>query len=314
MKAPRYLCAGSVGVDVIACATSAWPPDSDLLLAEYIGLHQGGCAANTALALAGLGCGVGLVGHIGADILGRFVFRELTEGGVDTTSVFRDKSHPTGCTVVFLSTERERTFVYSPGANILLRPDDIGPHLAGADFLHLSDTFLLPNLDGPPAVSLLARAQALGVVTSVDTAWDPQGRWLDILGPYLPHTSILFTGLNEARKLIPRTADRGICQALIEYGVKTVLLKMGSEGVLVATDSECTCVPAVPAEVVDTTGAGDCFNAGFLAAYGSGASTEEAAYVGATLAAATITEFGAATNVRTYEELVSLAWKSDDVG
>lgn len=192
------------------------------------------------------------------------------------------------------------------GANGRLVPEDVPDALlASTKILHLGGFFLLPGLDGEPAARLLQRARRAGCRTSMDVAWDAQGRWMETLAPCLRHLDFLFGNQDELAQLARTRTPREIARRLRTLGVGVVAVKMGERGAYVAADDWEGHVPAFDVPVVDTTGAGDAFCGGFLAAFLRAWPWEEVARFANAVGALCVTEVGGATGVRTFEDTLT---------
>jgi sugar/nucleoside kinase (ribokinase family) len=250
-------------------------------LVDGISLVIGGSAAITAVAAARLGLRVALVAAVGADPAGAFMRDQLAAEGVDVTSVAVREDAPTGMTVA-LSRGRDRAILTALGAVASLTAADVPESLlAGARHVHASSWFLLQECLGPGLGALFSTARSAGVATSLDTNWDPSGRWAS------PHLSaaIAQAGLllpNEAEAVHLAGADdlNGAVSALVAAGPRVVVVKLGERGALCA-DGPARCrVSLPPVTPADTTGAGDCFNAGLIAGLLDGLDLAGAAALG----------------------------------
>ncbi|MDJ0838542.1 MAG: sugar kinase [Acidobacteriota bacterium] len=297
------LCIGSTLADV-----TAWPVDTVELAHKHVlgsktSIGPGGCATNVSWGLASLGKSVSLLSRVGNDAPARLVRELLNERGVDTSLMRIDNQTPTGITIVMVEETGERRFLYTPGANAEICADDLnGIQLSDYRLLHISDTFLLTGLEGEPLTSLLAEAQSKGVLTSMDTVWDPSGRWMEQLVPYLPHLDIFLVSEEEARHLLPGMDPNRIVTRFLELGAGTVLLKRGEKGSLAAAGNERLVIPAEKVEPRDTTGAGDAYAAGFLAATLEGRNLAEAARAATRLATHSIAALGATSGIRRFAD------------
>ena len=248
----------------------------------------GGSAAITATALARLGLRCALVGTVGDDDLGRLLLDRLAAEGVDITGVERRPGESTGISV-HLAGGGDRAIITHIGAMAATSgrqvPDEL---LASTGQVHLAGLFLLPGLRAS-AADLLRRAGRLGCRRSVDPNWDPSGRW--DLDDVLDQVDLVLVNQAEALGLSGRHRDdealglggrRRDDEALaaLRSRVATVVVKGGGAGAVVATGDSVVCLPAPEVAVVDTVGAGDSFDAGFLAATVAGASPTEALALG----------------------------------
>ncbi len=301
------LCLGILVADVVGRPVRAVPDPGRLVLVEEMALHTGGCALNAATALARLGLPVEVIGKVGADPFGDFLLRAMVERGIGTQGVKRDPEIGTSATMVMVAPDGERRFVHYIGANARLRLDDVDRALiAGASILHVAGALVLPGLDGQPMATLLHTARAMGVITFLDTVWDDTGRWMDLLRPSLPYVDYFVPNLAEAQALTGREDPEDVARALLDCGVGTVGLKMGSAGCLVLSNCGLRWrLPAFEVPVVDATGAGDAFAAGFIAGVWLGWPLEQTARLANAVGALCVTGAGASGNVRSLPETLA---------
>ena len=270
----RVLVAGELNPDlVLASLTSAPEPGREVVAREFA-LRLGSSSAICASGLAKLGNEVAFLGKAGDDPFGRFCVQELTAAGVDVSLVRIDPSLQTGLTVSI--TGRDRALVSYPGAMEDLRADDVRDSvLACFDHLHVSAYFLQRGLK-PGLPGLFRRARALGIATSFDPGHDPYDEWGDGIRDVFRDTSVLF--LNEI-ELELTTGSGDIEQGLRQLATDSTLavVKLGARGsAALGASGVIERVPVMEVDVVDTTGAGDSFNAGFLHAWLRDSSLAEA--------------------------------------
>ena len=259
-------CLGILVADVVGRPVRSMPAPGRLVLVDEMSLHTGGCALNTATALARLGMPVEVIGKVGRDPLGDFVLNAMRERGIGVRGVSRNAMAGTSATMVMVDPDGERRFVHYLGANAHLTLDDVDRALiTEATIFHVGGALVLPGLDGEPMAELLAAAREAAVTTVVDTVWDDTGRWMKTLAPCLPHVDYFIPNLAEAQALTGRDAPEAAASALLDRGVGMVVLKMGAAGCLAMSATETVRVPAFDVEVIDATGAGDAFVAGFIA-------------------------------------------------
>lgn len=250
-------------------------------LADSISLVTGGSAAITAVAAARLGLRVALAAAVGDDPAGKFMLGQLAEEGVDTSAVAVRAAAPTGMTVA-LSRGDDRAILTATGAMTTLAAADVPRRLvSAARHLHISSYFLVERSLGPGLADLLAAARANGASTSLDTNWDPSGRWGDKqLGTVLEQTDVLLPNEAEALHL---AGEPGLEEAVaaLAGAHRRVVVKLGARGALsVCGHTRHQVVPPPVVTPVDTTGAGDCFNAGLIAGLLDGLGLAEAAALG----------------------------------
>ncbi|MGC8874139.1 MAG: carbohydrate kinase family protein, partial [Chloroflexia bacterium] len=234
MRGKPVVCVGILVADVVGRPLRALPEAGRLVLVDEMGLYTGGCAANTATALARMGIPVEVIGRVGADPFGDFLVRELERRGIGTRGISRDPATGTSATMVMVDPDGERRFVHFIGANARLTLEQISPErIRQAAILHVAGALVLPGLDGPPMARLLQMAREAGAVTFLDTVWDDTGRWMELLSPCLPYVDYFVPSLAEAQALTGKQAPEEVAGALLEHGIGAVALKMGAQGCLV---------------------------------------------------------------------------------
>jgi ribokinase len=235
-------------------------------LVDHAELALGGSGAIVAAGAARLGLRVAIVGCVGDDALGRAMLEALD--GVDVSAI-RTVAEPTGVSVG-LARAGDRAVLTALGALASLRAHDVPDALlAQARHVHLASPFLQPGLD---VAAVAARAAG---TTSLDPGWDPHERWQLAWEDF----DVLLPNAQEARRLGRAEDIEAAARALAARGPLAVV-KLGPEGAVAVGDGEVTRAVAPAAEAVDTTGAGDSFDAGFLAARLAGESLADALALG----------------------------------
>lgn len=241
-------------------------------------LTLGGSAAIMACGAARLGLKVAFAGRVGDDEAGRYVRDALTARGVDTRALRMDTSRPTPLTVV-LSQGEDRAILTSPGTLTAVSGDDVPAQLlADARHVHAASFFLQPRLAADLS-RLLRTARWHGASTSLDTQDDPSGTWDPAaLDPVLAETDILLPNAQEALHLAGAPTGGSPEQAaeLLAARVPLVVVKNGAAGALCHNGHTLRSAPGLPLTPVDTVGAGDSFDAGFIAALLDGRPPHEA--------------------------------------
>lgn len=256
-----------------------------------IALTTGGAGANTAAWLAHCGVEPVLVARVGDDVAGRRASEQLTTAGVRCAFTI-DPTAATCCVVVLVDGEGQRSMLPDRGAAARLAPTDLDQALlAEAKHLHLSGYVLLDASSRDAGVAMLAAARAAGLTTSVDPQaaaliTDPalfleEVRGVDVLLPNLDELAAL-TGSRD-----PASA------AKLLDAVGAVAVTTGPSGASWVSREGMVSVPSVPSECVDSTGAGDAFDAGLLAALQEGRPPEECLLAGVRLGAMAVGQVGA---------------------
>ncbi|WP_375475681.1 carbohydrate kinase family protein [uncultured Jatrophihabitans sp.] len=282
----RVVCVGDLMVDVLVRLPGPLAPGSDT--PAPVTFQGGGAAANVAAWVVEAGGDATFVGRVGTDPAGAEAVAALRAAGV-RTSVEVDPDRPTGACVVLVDPDGERTMIPSAGANgaaadtALLPPD--------GDWLYLSGYSLLNSGARPFALAALSHARerrwsiAVDAASAAPLAEAGAAAFLDWVGPDV----LLLANLDEALTLTGRAEAAAAAQALAARSGLAVV-KRGAAGAVWSDGAGVWSAPAAPADVVDTTGAGDAFAAGFLAAVGEVGDCLKAA---AALAARAVAQLGA---------------------
>ncbi len=293
--------------DMLGKPIDHFPEKGKLVLFDELEIHTGGCANNTAIALARLGVSVGAMGKIGNDRFGDLILHTLAENQVDTAGIQRDVNVNTSFTFVAIASDGERSFCHYIGANGELSEDDLNwDIIKTAKILHVAGALVMPRFDGQPMANVLQKAKTLGITTSLDTAWDATGKWLETLEPCLPFVDIFLPSLTEAQHLTGKSEVREISTFLRNYGISTIGLKMGERGSYVSTPEEELFVPAYPVSIVDATGAGDAYVAGFLTGTVKGWDLKTTAELASATGAACVTAIGTTAGIQNLEETMKI--------
>lgn len=306
MKPYKVICLGNVLVDILAKPVDKLPPRGGLLPVGHIELAMGGCASNTAIVLSRLGVKTSLWGKLGRDDFGEYALRQLKREKVLTTGIVLDSKVSTSATVVLIHSDAQRSFLHSMAANDEISLGDIHfQAFAGFQHLHVGGYFLFPALDGPRMAKVLKAAQARGLTTSLDTAWDLKGKWLKTLKPCLPFLDYFMPSEREVKMLLGHVQTAKAARAFQKMGAKNVVLKLGEKGSYLLSRSGAEIkVPAFKAKVVDTTGAGDAFCAGFLKGLSLGLDDRGCLRLGNAAGARAVEALGATAGVKSFQQLI----------
>jgi len=262
---PEVVCLGILVADVYGKPVDEWPERGRLSTVDDMGIGLGGCAANTGLCLVKLGTDTAIMGKVGDDGFGKFVSDTLTAAGADVRGLVVDNRPGTSATMVMIDSEGERTFLHYPGANGRLKLEDLDFEvITSCRIFHCAGALVMGDFDGEPMAECLRRAQEAGATTALDTVYNDKSGWMDKLAPCLKYTDVFLPSLAEAQKLTDETTPEAVAEKLLDCGIKTVGLKMGEHGSYIRTADVELRVPAYRMEVLDGTGAGDAFVAGFL--------------------------------------------------
>ncbi len=273
MSAPRITVVGSYATG-LTMRVERLPSAGETLLGTGYRMDYGGKGSNQAVGCARLGARVSFVARIGEDAFGEMALGLYREEGVDAAHVAQSAGAPTGVGFIIVDGSGNNCITIDPGANDLLTAADVSQSEAAFD----EAAVVLTQLEIPVAAAeaAMARGRVRGAVTILNPA-----PVRPLPGSILQLVDILTPNQSEARVLAGRSPDEagdpeGIAGDLIRRGVKQVVMTLGEKGALIVTASSSRHVPALRMRAVDTTGAGDAFNAGLGMALACGAGLGEA--------------------------------------
>lgn len=269
-------------------------------------LTSGGDAMNEALVLSRLGRRVRLVTRIGCDDAGAYLKRTCASAGIDTQHFREMEGLDTGINIVLVDNNGERRFFTNPHGSLrALEACDITPEaLDGAKIFCFASIFVFP-LIGPDELEQLFRSvRGRGLITCADMTLPKHGETLADLAPALRYLDYFFANLAEAQQITGMTSPSAVADALLDTGVRHVIIKLGAKGCLIADEAGQQHIPACPTNCIDTTGAGDNFAAGFLSALLDGHSFAGCARYANACASVSVETVGAATGVTDAEQVL----------
>jgi len=242
-----------------------------------------GTAAGTALTFAKLGAAVRTAGAIGADPPGDLLLSLLGRAGIDTGMVVRKAEVPTSMSVLPIRPNGERPALHLLGANLAYTLDDVDwEAIAAAEHLHLGGTEML----GPDfATRILKHAKENGLMTSVDLIAPGGMGTFDLIAPAMEYTDYLLPNEDQVLGFTGAADLAEGSQKLLDAGAGLLAITCGADGALIVNAEGTQQVPAFAIDVVDTTGCGDAFSAGFVYGMGLGRSPRDAAVLGNAVAA-----------------------------
>jgi ribokinase len=265
---------------------------------SYVTAHSencGGSAANTAVGLARLGCKVGFVGKVGGDREGNMLLEDFAQEGVDTEGIIRAKYGESGTVMGFVDEEGQRALYIHSGVNDSIAVEEINKsYVSQARFLHLS-SFVGEK-------SFATQKELLRTLPkTVKVSFDPGAlyarRGMEQLEPIIKRAYLVMPNSIELALITcEKDCEKG-ANVLLEEGVKVVAVKLGGEGCYITNGQQHYKVKAFKVPVVDTTGAGDAFNAGFLYGLLSGKSLLECGRLGNFVASRCVMQMGARTSL-----------------
>jgi len=301
-------CVGIMVADAIVKPVDTLPGKGLLGLVDSIELHSGGNAMTASINTSKLGLKSAFIGKVGNDAFGSFLKSVLKENNVDATGVAVDEVLQTSASVALSDSDGERTFLHVVGANGTLSIDDITWEIIeNSKIIFVTGTYLMDTFDCEQTRDFLKRCKELGKITALDVCWDSRNRWGELLNDAMPYIDIFLPSIDEAREIAGSDDLDEISGKFIQSGVKTVVIKLGKEGCYLreSLDKPGETFPSCGRHitVVDTTGAGDSFCSGFIAAYIKGESLQNCAKFANAAGAISVTAKGATTGMKSYDEV-----------
>lgn len=262
----RVVCIGPQILDMLVRPVTAIPEGQGGALLEEARITAAGTAAGTAVDMAKLGATVASIGAVGADAAGKFLRTLLEEHGVNASHLVTKTGEQTSMTVLPIRPNGERPSLHLAGATRQLVADDIDKDvLRDADFIHLGGPDVLGAFGSDDAPALLREAKARGAVTTVDLLRSsPTPELLTTLERLWPQVDYFLPNDDQLRALTGIEDLERAAARVQEFGVDTVIATMGGEGSLIVAPDRAERIPAFTCAVVDTTGCGDAYTAGFI--------------------------------------------------
>lgn len=300
------LVVGELNVDLILNGIAAFPEVGKEILSEQMTLTMGSSSAIFASNLSTLGTKVSFVGDLGNDNFGDHMINSLQSRGVDTTFVRKLSKFNTGATIV-LNFGEDRAMVTYPGAMKNLTVNDVSDSaIQSARHLHMSSVFLqsgmLSNLP-----ELFSKAKKAGLTTSIDPQWDPSEKWDLGLKKLLPFVDVFMPNIAELKGLTGIDDMRLALESLQGHS-NTIVVKHGNHGAYTWNNGNLVHQkPFLNTNVVDSIGAGDSFDAGYIHYFLQGKSPKECLEFGALTGAINTTRAGGTGAFQDLELVRSIA-------
>jgi ribokinase len=264
MKQSEIALFGDLNVDFLMSIPTYPLPGGDAM-ADQITLRPGGSVTNTAVVLAKLGSLAKMIGRTGEDHWAEIALEPLISTGVDITCVSQDPLISTGLIFIPVTSNGERTMFSYRGANINKSPDEITDEIfTDVQLLHVSAYNFLESPQKEATWQAIEIALRKGIRITMDVGVEPVIRAKGAIEELMPKLSVLVLGFDEAQEMIVAHSPMEAAKLLIDAGVEVIGLKLGKNGCVVANSKASYLFPGFEVETVDTTGAGDAFNAGLI--------------------------------------------------
>lgn len=290
-------------LDVLGRPVDAIPQGGNVEFIDEIRLTVAGTAGGTVIDLAKLGLSCLAVGAVGDDEKADFVLATLQRFGVDTAQMQRLEGVPTSATILNVRRNGDRPALHQRGASdhFDVLPETLDTVLAPA-IIHLGGTGLLATLDGEPSARLLAEAKRRGRTTTFDLLGANE-RTIDLLSPLFPHIDYFMPSIDEAMTISKTGSVEEAGRFFLDRGVRQCVFTLGGDGVcFMDRKGEMVRQPAFQIEVVDTTGCGDAFDAGFIAALHHKMDLKTALNFAQAAAALVATGLGSDAGIRSFHD------------
>jgi sugar/nucleoside kinase (ribokinase family) len=298
---------GDLCVDLIMTGDDVTPQFGQVekLVGDYT-LEMGGSCSIFACQAARLGLRVGILGRVGDDDFGRLIVNRLQSWGVDTQHVIVDPGIKTGMGIALCQGNDRAILTYLGGLNAIY-PDEVqDDFLSSSRHLH-HGSFFLHTILRPAIPDIFSRAKNQGLTTSLDTNWDPEEKWNATLFDTLPNTDIFFPNEQEALRIARVNTLPEAIEMFCDMKIPTLAVKLGADGALVHTNQvihRCSLPPAD--EGGDSIGAGDSFDAGFLAGWLRGLAPDKCLEIGSHCGRSVAGRIGGIQGQPTWDEIASL--------
>ena len=292
-------------IDVLGRPVRRIPDGGNADFIEEIRLTVAGTAGGTIVDCAKLGMKALAVGALGEDEKGHFVRSTLEGFGIDTSAMQRHPGVHTAASILAVQPNGERPCLHVRGSSdALLITEAEYPHVLDASFVHMGGNGLLGKMDGEPTRALLAAAKAAGRITTFDLIF-AKASLMEKIKPAMAYVDYFVPSIEEATALCGEERPEDAAKYFHDLGAQTCVLTMGGEGCFVSTGDTSFRLPAHDITVVDTTGCGDAFTGGLIAALHRGWDIEQAARFGGTCGALCAGGLGSDAGIVDFESTVA---------
>ena len=300
------LSAGILVVDHLTAPISHLPRAGELVMADELPLSIGGNAANVSMNLARLGVKVGAVGCIGSDAFGQFALQTLQSGGVDVRGVRTLDRVATAATLIINVKGEDRRFIHSAGANATMTADAVPADLLRqCKVFYLGGYLLMPELErSGTLVKLFREARAAGAKTVLDVVVPGPGDHWPKFEEVLSETDIFLPNSDEAALITGLSDPLAQAEKFRAAGAKTVVITRGEQGTLLIEDGRRINAGVYPTSFVGGTGAGDAFDAGYIAGLLAGEDSLGCLRWGSALGASCVRSVSATASVFNRQEAI----------
>lgn len=304
---PDLICMGMALVDSIIKGFDPEPISASGYRAASSTLSVGGEAVNEAMAAAKLGTKTGILCALGEDAAGDMVLSALSRCGVDTSLVLRGEDHATPVTTMFVKDDGTRKSITNGSHRYNFHPEQYLDRFTSARAIILGSLFRAPFDDPQIILAVLKAAKEAGLLVVADTKL-PNFRVLslDDLKEALPYVDYITPNEDEAKYFTGKTESFEMADVFLSYGIKNVVIKLGSKGCYFKNASDAFALPPMSIKAVDATGAGDNFVAGLTCELLRGAAPKDALLFANACGAICTTAVGASTALKDRQQVLEM--------
>ncbi len=302
----KVACVGILVADVIVEQVEKYPQKGALEKVNSITVHSGGNAMTASINLKKLGVESYIVGMVGNDMFGTYLKSCLEDARVNIKGLKTSKQTQTSASVLMIDRNAERSFFHCVGTNAIFSIDDIDfDVISRCDIVFVTGTFLLTHFDGVETMEFLKKCKEMGKTTMLDVCWDSNGNWGKLLDMSMPYIDYLMPSIDEAVCISGKNEPDKIADVFVSKGARNVIIKLGSKGSYLRKENEIKgkiFPPFFVENPVDTTGAGDSFCSGFIAAFAKGKDLDECMEFANAVGAMSVMKKGATSGTKSYDE------------
>ncbi|MGZ9586499.1 carbohydrate kinase family protein [Paenibacillus marinisediminis] len=305
MKRYDAVVIGDANIDLVVGGSTTMPSPGEEIFVDMMQIHVGGGAALFSLSLAKLGMKLAFNGVLGKDQFGEFILDEFKQTGIDTRQIKRSEMNNTGISIA-VNPQKDRSFITYMGSNQEVNLDQVDLleitqgrhiHLTGYKGRQNHETF----------IALVKKLKAEGITLSCDTGWDDTGEWYQGVMELMTYMDVFFMNEQEALHYTRTSNILDSIEVLRKYS-KHFVLKLGAKGAVACVQGELTYRSGFIVDAVDTTGAGDSFNAGYMYGFLSDKPVEKGLMYGNACGSFSVRSYGGSTgtpNLETLEQYIA---------
>ncbi len=285
---------GDANIDLIVAGSDQMPLPGQEVFVKNMLIHIGGGAALFSMALAKMGLKVAFNGVLGSDYYGRFILDEFSELNIDTSYIRQSEHNNTGISIA-INPEQDRSFITYMGSNAEVRMEDLNENsMRYGRHVHLTGYQGSRNHDA--YIQMIKKIKSFGATISFDVGWDDSGEWYSGIFEIMSEVDIFFLNELEALHYTGCSEIRESINQMSQHA-EHLVVKMGSRGAVSVQNHHMVYRSAYTITAVDTTGAGDSFNAGYMYGVLTGHDTGECLQYGNACGALSVSAYGGNTGI-----------------